>query len=89
MLAKAQGEPDALAALCAYMAERRRESGGIVARAQARGEVRAEVRPELITELLSSFAWGRLLTERLDVPDEEVDAVIDTVLAGILATPAG
>ncbi|WP_119257226.1 TetR/AcrR family transcriptional regulator [Shinella zoogloeoides] len=89
VLAKAQGEPDALAALCAYMAERRSESGGIVAKAQARGEVRADVRPELITELLSSFAWGRLLTERLDVSDEEVDAVVDTVLAGILAKPAG
>ncbi len=89
VLAKAQGEPDALAALCAYMAERRRESSSIVARAQERGEVRADVRPELITELLSSFAWGRLLTERLDASDEEVDAVIDTLLAGIVMKPAG
>jgi AcrR family transcriptional regulator len=87
VVAKAQGEPDALAALSAYMADRRCQSGRIIERAKARGEVRDEVRPELITEILSSFAWGRLLTERLDVPEDEIDAVVDTVLHGILATP--
>lgn len=84
VVAKAQGDADALAALSAYMADRRRQSGKIIARAQARGEVRADVKPELITEILASFAWGRLLTERLDVSDEEIDAVVDTVLAGIV-----
>ena len=44
---------------------------------RARGEVRADVNPTLTTELISSFAWGRLLTERLDVTDAEIDAVID------------
>jgi AcrR family transcriptional regulator len=87
VVAKAQGEPDALAALSAYMADRRCQSGRIIERAKARGEVRDEVRPELITEILSSFAWGRLLTERLDVPEEEIDAVVATVLHGILTTP--
>ena len=88
VVAKAQGEPDALAALSAYMADRRRLSGKIVERAQARGEVRADVPAELVTELLSSFAWGRLLTERLDTSDEEIDAVVDMVLAGVLEKPA-
>ena len=85
---KAQAEPAALAALSAYMADRRCQSGKIIEKAQARGEVRAGARPELITELLSSFAWGRLLTERLDVSDEEIDAVVDTVLSGIASKPA-
>lgn len=89
VVAKAQGEPEALAALSAYMADRRCQSGRIIEKAQARGEVRADVRPELVTEILSSFAWGRLLTERLDVSDAEVDAVVDTVLAGIVAKPVG
>jgi AcrR family transcriptional regulator len=87
VVAKAQGEPEALTALSAYMADRCCRSGKILERAQARGELRTGVRPELVTEILSSFAWGRLLTERLDVPEEEIDAVVDTVLHGILATP--
>jgi AcrR family transcriptional regulator len=89
VVAKAQGEPAALSALSAYMADQRRQSGEIIQKAQARGEVRAEVHPELITELLSSFAWGRLLTERLDVSEEEVDAVVDAVLRGVLTKDAG
>lgn len=88
VVAKAQGEPAALAALSAYMADRRCQSGKIIEKAQERGEVRADVQPELITEILSSFAWGRLLTERLDVSEADVDAVVDTVLGGILAKPA-
>ncbi|MCW5606350.1 MAG: TetR/AcrR family transcriptional regulator [Burkholderiales bacterium] len=87
VVAKAQGDPDALAALSAYMADRRCQSGKIIEKAQARGEVRADVNPVLTTELLSSFAWGRLLTERLDVTDEEIDALVDTVLSGIAPKP--
>jgi AcrR family transcriptional regulator len=88
VVAKAQGEPDALAALSAYMRDRRRQSSRIIEMAQARGEVRPNASPELVTELLSSFAWGRLLTERLDVSEAEIDAVIETVLAGIAVKPA-
>lgn len=88
VVAKAQGDRDALAALSAYMADRRSQSGKIIERAQARGEVRADVNPILTTELISSFAWGRLLTERLDVTDAEIDAVVDTVLSGIATRPA-
>lgn len=88
VVAKAQAEPAALAALSAYMSDRRCQSGKIIEKAQARGEVRADVKPELITELLSSFAWGRLLTERLDVPEDEIDAIVDTVLSGIALKPA-
>ncbi|AOF91566.1 TetR/AcrR family transcriptional regulator [Sinorhizobium sp. RAC02] len=88
VVAKAQGEPAALAALSAYMAVRRSQSGRIIEKAQARGEVRPDVQPELITEILSSFAWGRLLTERLDVSDAEIDAVVDAVLCGIVTKPA-
>ncbi|MCJ8054533.1 TetR/AcrR family transcriptional regulator [Shinella curvata] len=87
VVAKAQAEPAALAALSAYMSDRRCQSGKIIEKAQARGEVRADVKPELITELLSSFAWGRLLTERLDVPEDEIDAIVDTVLSGIALKP--
>lgn len=87
VVAKAQGDRDALAALSAYMTDRRCQSGKIIEKAQARGEVRADVNPTLTTELISSFAWGRLLTERLDVTDAEIDAVVDTVLSGIATRP--
>lgn len=89
VVAKAQGEPEAFAALSAYMTDRRVQSRRLVEKAQERGEVRADVRPELVTEMLSSFAWGRLLTGRLDISDADIDAVIDTVLAGIMPEPAG
>ncbi len=88
VVARAQEEPAALAALSAYMADRRCQSGKIVEAAQERGEVRPDVNAELITEILSSFAWGRLLTERLDVSEAEVDAVVDIVLGGILTRPS-
>lgn len=89
VVAKAQGEPEAFTALSAYMAERRGQSRRIIEKAQERGEVRADVRPELVTEMLSSFAWGRLLTGRLEISAEEIEAVVDTVLAGIAVKPAG
>ncbi|WP_440981643.1 TetR/AcrR family transcriptional regulator [Shinella sumterensis] len=88
LVAKAQGEPAALAALSAYMADRRAQSGEIIRMAQARGEVRADADPELMTEILASFAWGRLLTDRLEVSDTDIDAVVDAVLTGIAANPS-
>jgi hypothetical protein len=41
-----------------------------------------------MTEILASFAWGRLLTDRLDVSDKDIDAVVDAVLTGIAAGPS-
>jgi len=83
LIAKAQGDPAALSALSAYMAGRREQSAEIIEKAKARGEVRADVPSTLIPELLSSFAWSCLLTDRLEVSDTEIDAIIDALLSGI------
>lgn len=66
------------------MTDRRRQSGEIVKRAQARGEVRTDTDPELVTELLASFAWTRLLTDRLDASKADIEATVDMVLSGIV-----
>lgn len=84
VVAEAQADADTAAALAAYMADRRCQSSEIVKRAQARGEARADIDPEFVTELLASFAWGRLLTDRLNVSEVDIVAAVDMVLAGIV-----
>ncbi|MCX8995629.1 TetR/AcrR family transcriptional regulator [Rhizobiaceae bacterium BDR2-2] len=88
VVAEAQADPDTAAALAAYMADRRCQSSEIVKKAQARGEVRADADPEIVTELLASFAWSRLLTDRLNVNDGDIVAAVDMVLAGIAVRAA-
>lgn len=83
VVAEAQADADTAAALAAYMEERRFHSSEMVRQAQARGEVRADADPNIVTELLSSFAWGRLLTGRLDHAEQAIETVVDTIVAGI------
>lgn len=66
MVAEAQSDAGAQAALADYMSDRRRHTGAIVERAKARGEVAEDISSDLVADLLASFAWGRLLTNRLD-----------------------
>lgn len=82
VVAEAQADADTAAALAAYMAERRCQSSEIIEEAKARGEVRDSIDSTLITEILSSFAWGRLLTDRLG-DDEDIIKVVDMALHGI------
>ena len=83
LVAEAQADADTSAALATYLDERRCQSSDMVRQAQARGEVRADASPEIVTELLSSFAWGRLLTGRLDNAEKAIDTVVDTIVSGI------
>ena len=83
VVAEAQADADTAAALTAYMADRRCQSSAIVIEAKARGEVRDDIDPELVTELLSSFAWGRLLTDRLGDDDADIIKTVDMLLSGI------
>lgn len=85
VVAEAQADADTSAALAAYLEERRCQSSEMVRMAQARGEVRANADPLVVTEMLSSFAWGRLLTGRLNDEDHAIAAVVDTIVAGIKA----
>lgn len=85
IIAEAQADPDAARELRDYTLDRRRQSSQIIARAKARGEVAADVIPELIIEAVTSFAWTRLLTDRLDEASGEAAAYIHMVVAGIKA----
>lgn len=83
IIAEAQSDPAALAALRAYAVSRCRQSGGILKRGQARGELRADIDPELLIELFSGFAWNRLLTSRLDVSQSQIDQIVSAVVDGV------
>ena len=89
IIAEAQSDPAALAALQAYAVSRCRQSGAILKRGQARGEVRSDIDPELLIELFSSFAWNRLLTSRLDVGQPEIDQIVSAVVDGVASRAAG
>lgn len=82
VIAEAQGDEAAAAALAAYAADCRARLAALLAAAQARGELAAEARPELLAEMAQSFAWGRLLTDRLDLAETEIAAVVGQILAG-------
>jgi AcrR family transcriptional regulator len=83
VIAEAQSDGGAARAFEDYAAERRRSSGQMIRRAQARGEVAPDVVPELVAETLSSFAWGRLLTNRLDYDPDDLRAVVRQWVSGI------
>ncbi|MCL6706042.1 TetR/AcrR family transcriptional regulator [Pseudomonas sp. R2.Fl] len=83
VVAEAQGDPTAAAALTQYASDRREHSGRMILRAQERGEVRADVSPELVAEMLSSFAWSRLLTDRLEISEAEIRTFVGVILSGI------
>jgi AcrR family transcriptional regulator len=83
IIAQAQSDEDAGAALQAYAAERRNYTGQIVRRAQARGEARTDIAPELVAETVSGFAWSRLLTDRLVIEPAEIEGFVRIVCNGI------
>lgn len=83
VIAEAQTDQAASEALAAYLAERRKHLGAQIRAAQARENIGAEMNPELVAEMLSGFAWIRLLTNRLEIDEEEAGKVVKTILDGI------
>ena len=83
MVAVAQSDPDAANALHTYKAERLRQCSEIVLNAKARGHVTDWSAPELVVETLSSFAWGRLLTDSLDLSDGEMRLFVRQLTCGL------
>lgn len=88
IIAEAQSDESAAAALAAYSAERRAHTGRIVERAQQRGEVPAGTDPQIIADLIASYAWVHLLTGRLDEDDATLRAAASIVAGGILLPTA-
>jgi len=85
VIAEAQTDQAACEALAAYLAERRKHLGSQIRAAQAREDVRPGVNPELAAEMLSGFAWIRLLTDRLEISEEEAAEAVKIILDGIRA----
>lgn len=84
VVTEAQSDPAALAALRAYTRERHADTARMFERAVARGELRADIDAALAAEMLASFAWGRLLTDRLDTGPDVIERLARQFLAGLL-----
>lgn len=82
VIAEAQTDPDAAAALFAYQAERKKTTAVIIERAKARGEVSEEVNGELIIDMIVSFAWHQLLIGRVEAAMGSIEGVVDGILMG-------
>lgn len=85
LIAEAQSDSAAAAALADYARERRSHTGKIVERAIARGEVRPDIDPTLVADMLASYAWTHLITGRLDESDDAIRAAARLIARGILA----
>ena len=86
LVAEAQSDETAAAALADYSKGRRGHTGRIVERAKTRGEVVADVDAEIVADLIASYAWRHLLTNRLDEDEATIRAAVRYVVRGI--TPA-
>lgn len=87
-VAEAQTDEAAAAALAGYAAERRVQTGSVIARARQRGEAAPDVDPQLVADMVSAYAWIHLLTGRLDEPDETLRAAVRVIVNSLLTRPA-
>lgn len=83
LVAEAQSDETAAAALAEYSKGRRVHTGGMIERAKARGEVAADVDAGIVADLVASFAWRHLLSNRLDEHDAAIRAAVRYVVRGI------
>lgn len=83
IIAEAQTNPDAAAALAAYAADRRKNTGRIMEKAIARGEISPETDPTVVADLIASYAWVHLLTGRLDEDEATTKRAIHAIVNGI------
>lgn len=84
LLAEAQMDDKAGAALRDYCIERIAHTAQLIDRAKARGEARQEVDSRAASDLLSAYAWKLLLTGRLTGMEREVEAVASIMARGML-----
>ncbi|PTE08192.1 TetR/AcrR family transcriptional regulator [Mesorhizobium helmanticense] len=84
LIAEAQSDPAAAAALAGYSKGRHSHTGQMIERAKARGEVAVDVDAALVADLIGSFAWKHLLTNRLDEDEATLRRAVRYVVQGIL-----
>ncbi|TPM37929.1 TetR/AcrR family transcriptional regulator [Mesorhizobium sp. B2-3-4] len=85
LIAEAQSDETAAAALAGYAGGRRAHTGQIIERAKARGEIAGNIDPAIVADLLASYAWRHLLTSRLDEPEATIREMVRYLLRGIAA----
>lgn len=85
LIAEAQSDETAAAALAGYAGGRRAHTGQIIERAKARGEVAADIDAAIVADLVASYAWRHLLTNRLEEPEPAIRKVVRYLLQGIAA----
>ncbi|KUM25236.1 TetR family transcriptional regulator [Mesorhizobium loti] len=83
LIAEAQSDKAAAAALADYAKGRRAHTGRMIERAKARGEVAADIDAELVADLVASFAWTHLLTNRLDEDEATIRTAVRYVVQGV------
>ncbi|WP_027167394.1 TetR/AcrR family transcriptional regulator [Mesorhizobium sp. WSM3224] len=84
LIAEAQSDETAAAALAEYSKGRRTHTGRMIERAKARGEVAADVDAGIVADLVASFAWRHLLTKRLDEDAAAIHAAVRYITRGIM-----
>ena len=83
LVAEAQSDATAAAALADYAKGRRGHTGRMIERARARGEVADDVDATLVADLIASWAWTRLLTNRLDEDEATIRKAVRYLMRGI------
>ncbi|MER9688039.1 MULTISPECIES: TetR/AcrR family transcriptional regulator [unclassified Mesorhizobium] len=83
LIAEAQSDEAAAAALTGYADGRVSHIARIIERAKARGEVAADIDAALVADLIASYAWKHLLTNRLDEDEATIRATVRYVMSGI------
>ncbi len=87
LIAEAQSDGAAAAALADYSKGRRGHICRMIERARARGEVAADVDAEIVADLVGSYAWRHLLSNRLDESEAAIRAAVRYVVRGISQAP--
>lgn len=89
LLAAAQLDADAMAAVADYAEGRIRNTAEIIERARRRGEVAEGVDSLVAAELMAAYAWKLLLTDSLNRSPAEIGAAARILLGGIAKTERG
>jgi AcrR family transcriptional regulator len=86
LIAEAQRDPE-LAEIWRehFIGPVRAHHRAMIDRAVARGEISSSVDPEVVLDLIYGAAYHRLLQSHLPLTDRFAQAVVDTVVGGVLA----
>lgn len=81
IIAEAQSDPQSLALLTTFLAERKQHVHALITRGIARGELPSQADRATVVELIFGFCWMRLLTGQID-RDADLPALVHHVLYG-------